>query len=212
MIDAVEIELGRDELALEHFFESDIVLENHRVKLAPFSAAYEDEIATLLMDEEITRYTQQHITNRDDAANYVKRAMQGRIDRLAYPFIVIDKRDNKAAGSTRLGNINFSNKRLEIGWTWYGKAYRGTGINEACKFELLNYAFETMGFNRVQFSVDAENVRSQRAVVKLGAIQEGIFRHNYMNALGECRDDIYFSIIRTEWPEIKRLKFRDYEV
>jgi RimJ/RimL family protein N-acetyltransferase len=123
----------------------------------------------------------------------------------SYPFIVIDKLDGRIAGSTRFGHIQFTNKRLEIGWTWYGKPYRGTGINKACKYELLKYAFEVMDFRRVQFSVDAENLRSQKAVLSLGAKQEGVFRANYLNAAGESRDDIYYSIIQSEWNETKKL-------
>jgi len=74
----------------------------------------------------------------------------------------------------------------------------------------LKYVFETLEFNRVQFSVDKENVRSQRAVLKLGAKQEGVFRSNYINASGECRDDIYFSIIKPEWQEVKLNFLKEY--
>ena len=128
-----------------------------------------------------------------DLRAYIAGVLDNRNDRVSYPFIVIDRHTGEVAGSTRFGNIRFSSKRLEIGWTWYGEAYRGTSVNKAAKFELLRYAFETLGFNRVQFSVDAENLRSQKAVLKLGAKQEGIFRSNYENAQGECRDDIYYT-------------------
>jgi RimJ/RimL family protein N-acetyltransferase len=110
--------------------------------------------------------------------NYITSTLQSREDQLAYPFIVIDQQTGEVAGLTRLGHIVLHNRRLEIGWTWYGKAYRGTGLNKACKFELLKYVFENLGFRRVQFSVDVENIRFQKAVIKLGAKQEGVFRSN----------------------------------
>lgn len=133
-----------------------------------------------------------------------------RLKKLGYPFIVIDKKSRQVAGTTRLGNINIDSKRLEIGWTWYGKRFRGSGINKACKYELLKYAFETLYFRRVQFSVDIGNIRSQRAVLKIGAKQEGIFIQNYINANGESRDDIYFSIIEPEWSNLKTTIFKDF--
>jgi RimJ/RimL family protein N-acetyltransferase len=163
----------------------------------------------IINDYEITRYSGNHIRNEEDFNTYIDRMNELRTKEQGYPFIVIDKKSGLTAGTTRLGNINFASKRLEIGWTWYGKSFRGSGINKACKYELLKYAFETMEFNRVQFSVDRENVRSQRAVLKLGAKQEGIARCNYMNADGECRDDIYYSMIKPEWAEIKLQYFEN---
>ncbi|WP_318152863.1 GNAT family N-acetyltransferase [Paenibacillus terricola] len=185
------------------------MLENDLVRLVPFNKELAAGLRPIINDFEITRYSGNHITNEDDFNNYIDRVNEVRMTGQGYPFLVIDKQSGQIAGTTRLGNIRFDSKRLEIGWTWYSKPFRGSGINKACKYELLKFAFETMHFNRVQFSVDRENVRSQRAVLKLGATQEGIFRCNYMNASGECRDDIYYSIIRTEWEEIKRTNFVD---
>lgn len=196
---------------LNDFFSSEISLENSRVKLVPFYEDIVDELATIIHDEEITRYTGHHIKTQDDIQNYINQTMSSRQSRSSYPFIVIDKMDGRIAGSTRFGHIQFENKRLEIGWTWYGKPYRGTGINKACKYELLKYAFEVMDFRRVQFSVDVENIRSQKAVLSIGAKQEGIFRHNYLNAAGKSRDDIYYSIIQSEWNDTKKNYFNKNE-
>lgn len=192
-------------------FERDIVLENDRVKLVPFSDAYRDGLrAVMLHDEEITRFGGNSIRTEEDLERYIQSTLATRQNRTAYPFIAIDKRTGEVAGSTRYGYIIPHNRRLEIGWTWYGRSFRGTGLNKACKFELLRYAFEIMGFRRVQFSVDIDNLRSQRAVLKLGATQEGIFRSNYISRDGTSRDDIYFSIIHSEWDMIKQKKFSEY--
>lgn len=192
------------------FYGQDIVLENDRVKLIPVDERITDDLRMILHDEEITHYSGDRMKNEEDYENYMREMKQLRALKQGYPFIVIDKNRGGVAGTTRLGNIHFGNKRLEIGWTWYGSEYRGTGINKACKYELLKYVFETMNFNRVQFSVDQENARSQKAVLKLGATQEGVFRHNYVNADGESRDDVYFSIIRPEWKEIKERFFKEF--
>lgn len=188
------------------FYSQNIVLENNIIKLLPFDINLARELKMIIGDFEITHYTGNHIRNEEDFQKYITRINEVRSKGKGYSFIVVDKISGQIAGTTRLGNINFDSKRLEIGWTWYSKQFRGSGINKACKYELLKYVFETLEFNRVQFSVDKENVRSQMAVLKLGAKQEGVFRCNYINASGECRDDIYFSIIKPEWQEVK-LKF-----
>src|SRR5690606_23214086 len=120
-----------------------------------------------------------------DLDQYMERTLSLRKNKSAYPFVVIDKVTNRVAGSSRFGNIQFHNKRTEIGWTWYGKEYRGTGLNKACKFEMLKFAFEVLLFRRVQFSADVDNIRSQKAIEKLGATKEGMFRSNYVNSIGE---------------------------
>lgn len=195
---------------MDDLYSTDIVLENGLVKLVPFLKTHEIGLKKIIFDKEITRYTGNHIVSNEDLQKYITRTLTSRREEKSYPFTVIDKRTGEVAGCTRLGNINFQSKRLEIGWTWYGRPYRGTGVNKATKYELLRFAFEELRFNRVQFSVDAENIRSQKAVLKLGAKQEGIFRSNYINAAGEPRDDIYFSIICTEWPEIKKAIFSEF--
>lgn len=195
---------------MEDFFRKEIVLANTHVRLVPFSGFYKEGLRKIIFDEEVTRYTGDHRRDDNDLDNYMERTLAGRHANSHYPFIVIDQATGEVAGATSFGNLAFHNKRLEIGWTWYGEAYRGTHINKAAKYELLKYAFEQMNVNRVQFSVDADNIRSQKAVLKLGAKLEGIFRCNYENASGQCRDDLYYSIIKPEWPELKRTVFREF--
>ncbi|BBH23735.1 N-acetyltransferase [Paenibacillus baekrokdamisoli] len=194
---------------MNDFFKRHIILENNHVKLVPFSSYYEEGLRKIIFDNEITKYTGNHFISDNDLKNYINRTLTSRNENVSYPFIVIDQSSGQIAGSTRFGNLVFHNKRLEIGWTWYGQAFRGTIVNKAAKFELLRYAFEEMDFNRVQFSVDVENIRSQKAVLKLGAKLEGVFRSNYVNADGECRDDVYFSIIKSDWQELKRTVFNE---
>ncbi|MDW8851547.1 GNAT family protein [Flavobacterium sp. MMLR14_040] len=95
-------------------------------------------------------------------------------------------------------------------WTWYGKAFQGTGLNKACKYELLNFGFENIQFKRIQFSADLENKKSQRAIEKLGAVKEGIFRNNYVDSEGKSKDDVYYSIILEEWENTKGEYFLEF--
>jgi RimJ/RimL family protein N-acetyltransferase len=193
---------------VNEFYNNQIILENHLVKLIPFEEKYKKELKNIIYDEEV--YYTIECKNDAELDKYIDETVNQRMLGNSYPFLVIDKRTNEIAGSTRFGNVQFNNKRLEIGWTWYGKPYRGTGLNKACKFELLKYAFEIMDFRRVQFSADIRNIRSQKAIKKLGATKEGVFRANYMDTSGVSRDDVYFSIIHTEWNDIKRNMFKEF--
>jgi RimJ/RimL family protein N-acetyltransferase len=192
----------------ELFFNQEIILENHRVRLVPFSEEYRNELEEIIFDDGMEFSLCCKTT--EDLENYIAKTIKQRESQNGYPFIVIDNETDKVAGSTRYGNIIFQNKRLEIGWTWYGKKFRGSGLNKACKFELLKYAFEVMKFRRVQFSADIENIRSQKAIIKLGAQREGIFRANYINDEGQSRDDVYFSIVYTEWNKMKETIFKEF--
>ena len=106
--------------------------------------------------------------------------------------------------------MNTGSEKCEIGWTWYGTEFLGTGLNKACKFELLNYGFEKIGFRRIQFSADLENLRSRRTIEKLGATKEGVFRNNYIATNGQSRNDVYFSIIKGDWELLKSERFAEF--
>lgn len=197
---------------MNSLFEQNITLENCRVSIVPFDQQYREGLKDIIFDKLIWRYMGMVVKTDQDLNNYINSTLLERSEGKSYPFIIIDKTTNRVAGSTRLGNINFHNKRLEIGWTWYGKEFQGTGLNQACKYELLKYIFEEMKFNRVQLSTDIDNLRSQKAILKLGAKQEGIFRNNYIDQNGNKRDDVYFSIISDEWMNIKEKNFVDFNV
>jgi RimJ/RimL family protein N-acetyltransferase len=112
--------------------------------------------------------------------------------------------DGGLVGSTRYLAVQPAHRRLEIGHTWYALRAWGTQVNPACKFALLRYAFEGLGFNRVEFKTDNRNLRSQAAIAKLGAVKEGVFRAHMIRADGSLRDSVYFSIVRSDWPAVRR--------
>ena len=195
---------------MSSFFEQNITLENPKVLLVPFAKEYKTALKEVVFNESIWRYMSISIETDDELDRYINSTLSERIEGKSYPFIIVDKETNRVAGSTRLGNINFYNKRVEISWTWYGMEFQGTGLNKACKYELLKYIFEKMNFNRVQLSANIDNLRSQKAILKLGAKQEGIFRSNYIDQNGNKHDDVYFSIISDEWLDVKERNFRDF--
>lgn len=190
--------------------KSNIQLENDRVLLVPFDNPRNEELKEIIFDKEIWKFMGMNITNEQGFKNYLAKTIKDKNNRLCYPFLIIDKENNKVAGCTRYGNVNTANKKCEIGWTWYGTEFQGTGLNKACKYELLKFGFENIGFKRIQFSTDKENQRSQKAIEKLGAQKEGVFRNNYISANGDSRTDVYYSIIKEEWNALKEERFSEF--
>jgi RimJ/RimL family protein N-acetyltransferase len=119
------------------------------------------------------------------------------------PFAVIHLESGRAIGWTTFMDIDASHERLEIGWTWYGRAYWRSSVNTECKLLLLAHAFEDLGMGRVQLKTDHLNTRSQAAIARLGAQHEGTLRRHHRRPDGTWRDTVYFSILGTEWPEVK---------
>lgn len=117
-------------------------LENERIAMVPFSSALKESLEEIVFDESIWTYMGFAIQTEVELEEYVQSTVLEKIEGKSYPFIILDKESKRVVGSTRLGNINFRNKRLELGWTWYGTKYQRTGINKACKYELIKYVFE----------------------------------------------------------------------
>jgi RimJ/RimL family protein N-acetyltransferase len=121
-----------------------------------------------------------------------------------FPFVIYHKAHNKLIGSTRFIDIQPLHNKLEIGWTWLHPDYWASAVNFECKLLLLTFAFESLGVYRVQFKVDVLNMRSRKAVEKIGGIAEGILRNDMVRENGTKRNSVYFSIIESEWPETKK--------
>jgi len=122
-----------------------------------------------------------------------------------YTFTVFDKMKHKVIGATSFLNISQQNRKLEIGWTWYDPAYWGTGYNTECKLLLLTYCFETLKTVRVQLVTSEDNLRSRKAIQKIGGKFEGINRKERIKADGTFRNTAIFSIIDDEWIEVKQM-------
>jgi RimJ/RimL family protein N-acetyltransferase len=135
---------------------------------------------------------------------YVAEALDEQRRGLSLPFAIVDRASGRVIGSTRFANIDVPNRRLEIGWTWLAREFQRTRANTEAKLLLLTHAFDALGAIRVELKTDALNAQSRNAILRLGAVQEGIFRkHKIIPHQGRVRDTVYFSILDTEWPAVK---------
>jgi RimJ/RimL family protein N-acetyltransferase len=181
-------------------FEENIILENDAVMLWPLQINDFEHLVNFSINEpEIWTYSSMQAIGKDGLKNYLNMATKARNEKKEFPFIVYDKIHNCYAGSTRFYDIQLMNKCLQLGFTWYGKAFQGTGLNKHCKYLLLSYAFETMDMERVEFRADARNERSIAAMKSIGCKVEGILRSNGWTNTGERRDSIVLSILKNEW-------------
>ncbi|MEP7142753.1 MAG: GNAT family protein [Ferruginibacter sp.] len=192
------------------FFEQVIILENDRASMTPLMLSDLEALELIAYHPKIWKVGMSNLTGPAQLKAYIQTALAEKESHLSYPFLIFDKQSNRVAGSTRFGNISFENKRLEIGWTWLHPDFHGTGLNKACKFLLLQFAFEKLGFNRVEIKTDAINHQSRKAILNIGAKEEGIFRKHQITSEGRIRDTAYYSIINDEWPAIKTTVFDDF--
>ncbi len=183
---------------------TDIILEDERVLLRPLVQADSVYLSAYVNEEPaLWKYALTPITTEEEFEQYFDNAVEARGLQTAYPFIVFDKLQNKFVGSTRFYDIQLNHCTTQLGYTWYSEKTWGTGLNEHCKFLLLNFAFETIGFERVEFRADNRNKRSIAAMQKIGCTVEGILRNHLPTSDGTRRDSIVLSILKEEWPTIK---------
>ncbi|MEO8146341.1 MAG: GNAT family N-acetyltransferase [Bacteroidia bacterium] len=181
-------------------FKEDYILEDDFVMLRPLSRNdFENLLHFSMTEPEIWKFSLIHAEGEEGLKNYLNLALEGRENEKEYPFIVFDKRENKYAGSTRFYDMQLSNKAIQLGYTWYGKQFQGTGLNKHCKFLLLQFAFETMQMERVEFRADNGNEKSKAAMKSIGCIEEGILRSSRPNRDGGRSDTIVLSILKEEW-------------
>lgn len=181
-----------------------LTLTGRVVTLEPLTVAHAAPLAAVGLDPELWRWIPSAVTSPAEMEGYVKTALDEQARGVSLPFVIRLAGSGQVIGSTRFGNIDRANKRLEIGWTWYTSSAQRTGANSDAKLLLLTHAFETLGANRVELKTDALNTKSRNAILRIGAQQEGIFRQHVITASGRVRDTVYFSIIRDEWPDVKR--------
>ncbi len=178
-------------------------LENKRVKLSLLDLSNYKHLETIAQQKDLIYYSPSDISTPEKLRDYVQVAVDGYYHKTVIPFIVFDKATQTYAGSTRFGLINWKNKLLHIGWTWIGHEFQGTGLNVNMKFLMLQYAFETLDFEKVEFRIDDRNNKSRRAVEKLGATLEGILRKDVPMKDGYRRNTCCYGILKEEWPGIK---------
>ena len=177
-----------------------LVLENEYVMLRQLVAKdYENLLHFALHEPEIWKFSLVSGAGAEGLRNYLDIALKEQERGTALPFIVYDKVQLAYAGSTRFYDIQPANNMLQLGYTWYGSAFQGTKVNKSCKLLLLEYAFETMGMQRVEFRADNKNHRSVAAMKSIGCTVEGVLRSNMPSPMGGRRDSIVLSVLKEEW-------------
>lgn len=181
-----------------------ITLDGLNVRLEPLSLAHVTGLCKIGLDDELWKITMTLIRNEAEMKQYVETALSAQAAGTALPFATIDKKSGRVAGSTRFGNIDKNNKRVEIGWTWCGKEFQRTHVNTEAKYLMLRHAFEVWGCFRVEFKTDVINEKSRNALQRIGAKEEGVLRRHQITASGRVRDSVYYSILDHEWQEVKQ--------
>jgi N-acetyltransferase len=192
-------------MGYEDFFYDGLVLQSHRVTMRLLAPDDIKQLRSIAQDPSLWEWFRFAMHERSGFDAFIQEAAGHRQQQQRFPFVVIDRLTNTVAGSTSLGSLSFHDRRVEIGWTWYGTAFRGTGINLHCKFLMLQYAFEKMHFERVEIKTDLLNLRSRKAIENLGLTQEGVFRSHMQMPNNRRRDSVYYSMLKAEWPQAKRL-------
>jgi RimJ/RimL family protein N-acetyltransferase len=157
-----------------------------------------DRLLPVALDARIWTYFVVRIETRRDLEQYIADAV-GQHRAGARDTFIIETVAGDVAGSTAFGNWSAKDRRVEIGWTWLGRQYQGSGTNKEAKFLLLSYAFEVLGMARVEFKTDVLNVQARKGLRNIGATEEGVLRSHTLMAGGRRRDTIYYSILEDEW-------------
>jgi RimJ/RimL family protein N-acetyltransferase len=180
-----------------------MILRGKTVRLEPLALEHLAPLTQVGLHPELWRWIPTQTRTADDMRTYVETALDELQRGLSVPFVIVDASTNQVIGSTRYSNIQSFHRRLEIGWTWITPSHQRTAANTEAKFLLLSHAFEVLGAMRVEFKTDALNEKSRNALLRIGAVQEGIFRRHVLMDTGRVRDTVYFSIIDSEWPAVK---------
>jgi N-acetyltransferase len=180
-----------------------VTLTGRYVELAPMSAAHRGPLAEVGLDEELWHWIPDPVHTREEMFAYVDAALAQQSSGVSLPFTIVERPSGKVIGSTRYANIERAHRRVEIGWTWVAPLWQRTPVNTECKYLLLRHAFETLRCIRVELKTDSLNEKSRKAIARIGACEEGIFRNHMITSTGRIRHSVYFSVIDSEWPGVK---------
>ena len=181
-----------------------VTLEGHGVRLEPLTPAHHDGLAGAAADGRLWELWYTSVPAPQETAAYLAAALEGQRAGHMLPWAVRELETGAIAGSTRYHDIVGPIDRVEIGYTWYAGRWQRSHVNTACKLLLLSHGFETLGCRVVGFRTDNFNFASQRAIEALGARRDGILRHHQARRDGTVRDSMMYSILASEWPDVKR--------
>lgn len=182
---------------------SPVTLEGAHVRLVPLAIEHAPALLPVALHEELWRWTISRVESAADLDRYIAAALRERELGTALPFATIHRANGQPVGSTRFGNYDADNRRVEIGWTWIAPEFQRTSVNTEAKLLMLRHAFEELECIRVELKTDALNEKSRAAIERLGAVQEGLFRKHMVTSSGRLRDTVYYSILAEEWPGVR---------
>ena len=180
-----------------------LTLTGTTVELQPLQREHAAALLAAAADGELWNLKVTHVPGPDTVDNYIATALAGREAGSMIPFTLVRRDTGQVVGSTRFWKVDRVNRKLEIGHTWLAQSTQKSAINTEAKLLLLTYAFEVLDCVRVQFTTDELNEKSRAAILRLGAVQEGIVRHERIMPDGRKRNSVRFSIIDSEWPQVK---------
>jgi RimJ/RimL family protein N-acetyltransferase len=180
-----------------------VILEGQHVRLEPLAMLHAAGLAAVGLEEDLWKWIPTPVRTPDEMCSCVQTALNEQKSGSALPFVLMEKASGRVIGSTRYGNIERAHHRVEIGWTWVARQWQRTPVNTEAKYLLLRHAFETLQCIRVELKTDSLNERSRAAILRIGAHEEGIFHNHMITASGRIRHTVYFSILDSEWPEVK---------
>jgi RimJ/RimL family protein N-acetyltransferase len=181
------------------------VIEGQHVTLRPLT--YDDfgDLCAFAYDADIWRYFVTQVHEADDLRQLLSDALADRLEGRRYAFAIVENKSGKVVGSSAYGNLAEKDWRIEIGWSFLSRTAQGTGINKATKAMLMQFAFDKLACERVEFKTDVLNERARGGLKSIGATEEGVLRSfNYMPG-GRRRDAVYYSVLRQEWPDVRAI-------
>ena len=181
-----------------------LVLEGRGIRLEPLTEDHHQALATAASDGRLWELWFTAVPVPEKMRDYIADALKGQRDGHMLPWIVRDVASGAVIGSTRYHDIVPAVDRVEIGYTWYSQSHWRSHVNTTCKLLLLTHGFENLGCKCVGLRTDNFNFRSQRAIEALGAKKDGVIRHHAARRDGTVRDTVIYSILATEWPDVKR--------
>ena len=182
-----------------------VTLTGRYVRLEPLTEEHVPGLAKIGVGQSFWHFMLYgDMSSEDDMRNWVKDMLARAGKGADMPFVVVHLESGRLAGATRYLNIMPKDRGLEIGGTWYGTEFQRTVVNTECKYLLLKHAFETLQAIRVQLKTDSRNERSQRAIERLGGVKEGVLRNHMIMPDGYIRHSVFYSIIDSEWPAVKK--------
>jgi RimJ/RimL family protein N-acetyltransferase len=183
---------------------SPVTLEGRGIRLEPLGPEHAPDLTTAANDGRLWELWFTSVPEPDQVSRYIAEAVGGQEAGHMLPWAVRELTKGRVIGTTRYHDIVAAIDRVEIGWTWYALGWQRSHVNTTCKLLLFQHAFETLGCQVVGLRTDNFNFRSQRAIEALGAKRDGVIRHHYARRDGSVRDSVMYSVLATEWPDVKR--------